>query len=197
VLVVADQHGHDDLFTGRALTGDAGQRLQAWLTAAGLTVSYAIVRTLPVDADGAPAATVRAAVDHPQVQAIHAEVQRRLGSAEVVLALGPRARRLLGRVNVRHLPVVEMKATFEAGWSRSWAVALDRLSALSPRRDQPPRPWDGRRGQVARLDLPFGTLRWQATSGDRALPPNGGAEPSAAYRKLVMPAWAAALDPPP
>jgi len=120
VVVLADQHGTDDLFTGRALTGDAGQRLQAWLAAAGLTKSYAIVRTLPVDAEGAPPAAVLAAMDAPQVRAIHTEVQRRLTSPTVLVALGPLARNLAGVVNVRNLPVVGMKATSEPGWRQSW-----------------------------------------------------------------------------
>ena len=37
LLVLADQESSDDLFTGRAMTGDAGQRFQSWLRAAGLT----------------------------------------------------------------------------------------------------------------------------------------------------------------
>ena len=42
------------------MTGDAGQRFQAWLRAAGLTTKYAIVRVLPVDTSDLPAAKVRA-----------------------------------------------------------------------------------------------------------------------------------------
>jgi uracil-DNA glycosylase len=49
VLVVADQQSNDDLFTGRALSGDAGQKLQHLLSKMGITQSYAILRTLPVD----------------------------------------------------------------------------------------------------------------------------------------------------
>lgn len=37
VLILADPAEPDDLFTGRALAGESGQRLQAFLTAAGLT----------------------------------------------------------------------------------------------------------------------------------------------------------------
>jgi len=196
VVVIADQDGADDLFTGRALTGDAGQRLQAWLAAAGLTTSYAILRTLPVDAQGATPAAVQAAVDNTQVRAIHAEVQRRLTTPTALVALGPSARRLAGHVNVRHLPVVEMKATSEPDWRQSWEQALGQLAAVGHARDQATTPWDGRRGQVARHDLPFGTLRWQATSGDRALRPTVGGVPSPDYVKLVMPAWAAQLPAP-
>src|SRR5262249_1867291 len=74
ILVLADQASHDDLFTARALTGEAGQRLQGFLDAAGIDRRYAVLRTLPVNALGALAAKVRAAVDDPKVQALLREV---------------------------------------------------------------------------------------------------------------------------
>ncbi len=52
ILVLADQQSHDDLFAMRALTGDAGQHLQAFLRAAGLSSRYAILRVLPDRHDG-------------------------------------------------------------------------------------------------------------------------------------------------
>ena len=58
ILVLADQESQDDLFTGRALTGNVGQHLQAFLRSAGVTEQYAIVRTLPVDSLGDPVAAV-------------------------------------------------------------------------------------------------------------------------------------------
>ena len=65
ILVVADQESPDDVFTGRALTGNIGQHLQAFLRSAGVTKRYAILRTLPIDTLAEPKATVAAAVDHP------------------------------------------------------------------------------------------------------------------------------------
>jgi hypothetical protein len=51
----------------------------------------------------------------------------------------------------------------------------------------------------AYLDLPYGTLRWAGTSGDRAVRPvdTGTGKPSPDYLKLFLPAWAAKLDPAP
>ena len=46
--------------------------------------------------------------------------------------------------------------------------------------------------EVPRQDLPFGTLRWQGTSGDRAHRGRVGGNPSRDYLKIVMPGWAAA-----
>jgi hypothetical protein len=75
--VLADQTSSDDLFSGRALSGDGGQRLQAFLGAAGLTTRYAVVRCLPVDALSVPATTIQSAVDDAKVRAVHTEIMRR------------------------------------------------------------------------------------------------------------------------
>jgi len=67
-LVLADPAEPDDLFTGRALTGESGQRLQAFLTAAGLTKKYLILRIVPVDTSDLSASKRDALVDRPEVQ---------------------------------------------------------------------------------------------------------------------------------
>jgi transcriptional regulator with XRE-family HTH domain len=98
VLVLADQDSYDDLFCGRALCGEAGQNLHGVLDAIGVARDYLILRVLPVDTLGVPPAVVRAAVDHPQVRALHGEVLVRVRAAnpqlKVLLTLGPHALRL-------------------------------------------------------------------------------------------------------
>jgi len=74
------------------------------------------------------------------VRAIHTEVQRRLTTLSLV-ALGPLARHLAAAVNVRKLPVAEMKATSEPGWQQGREQALDHLGALGHARDQAAAPW--------------------------------------------------------
>ncbi len=197
LLVLADQQDHDDLFTGRALTGDAGQRLQAWLTAAGCTQSYGIVRVLPVDTLDEPAATVRAVVDTAEVRDLHAEFVRRI-DPDVVVAVGPMARQLLPHVVPTGVATLELRARSESGSAASWRDGLTSLRDLDYRHDVTPTfAWDGQREPVARHDLPFGTLWWQATSGDRAQRARRGSADSFDYYKVSMPGWAADLDPPP
>ncbi len=197
LLVLADQQDHDDLFTGRAMTGDAGQRLQAWLTAAGCTESYGIVRVLPVDTLGQSTATVRAVVDTDEVRSLHHEVMRR-ADPDVVVAVGPMARRLLPHVVPTGVPTVELRARSESGSAASWSEGLEALRDLDYRHDATPTfDWDGGREPIARHDLAFGTLWWQATSGDRAQRARRGGGDSFDYYKVSMPGWAAALDPPP
>lgn len=198
ILVLADQQSHDDLFTMRAATGDDGQRLQAFLTAAGVTSRYGIVRVLPVDVLGEDPAAARAAVDSSQVRALYAEVVRR-SRPDVLLLVGPLAQRLRAHVTPGSTPVVTMKSRHQSGADASWRAALAQLATLDYQREinSPSYAYRGEREQIPRRDLPFGTLRWQATSGDRAQRPVKGGAATFDYYKLTMPAWAAALAAPP
>jgi hypothetical protein len=196
VLVLADQTCHDDLFFARALTGDAGQHLQGFLDAAGLETKYAILRTLPVNALGASTATVHKAVEDAQVRAVLREIIRKAGP-KVVVATGAHAASIVDDVSPASVPTVTMKAWGTSGALADWKRALHDLAAVSFPRDHAASPWDGKRQQIPRGDLPYGTLRWEGTSGDRAAQAKVGGKPSADYFKVVMPDWAFALDPAP
>lgn len=200
VLLLADQESHDDLFLYRAITGDGGQRLQAWLKAAGLTRSYLILRPLPVDTCDLSTATVNALVDHARVRALHGELMKRVAAANplaCIVAVGPQARRLLPHVAPAGLTRIEMKAPGEPGFLASWQTALQQLQQLSFPRDlaSPSFSYSGQRGQIPRLDLPFGTLRWQGSSGDRGARAKSSSTFSPHYYKIHMPKWAFALPP--
>jgi uracil-DNA glycosylase len=197
VLVLADQASHDDLFFGRALTGEAGQRLTGLLAAAGIDRRYAVVRTLPVDSLGATAAKVRAATDHPQVRAVLRQVLLR-ADPDVVLAIGPHASRIAAGVAPAGTPTVVAKAWGASGALADWRRALGELAGLNYPKDRTGTfTWDGGRRQIPRADLPFGTLRWQGTSGDRAVQARREGKPSRDYFKVVMPGWVANLGPAP
>jgi uracil-DNA glycosylase len=202
ILVLADQESSDDLFTTRAMTGDAGQRFQVWLRAAGLTTRYAIVRVLPVDTSDIPAATVNAIVDDVQVRKLYGAIIDSLAAASpdlgALVTVGPFAARLAGHLHTGGHPLVTMKAWTEDGALADWQRGLAELSPLSFPRDVAPLPtYDGSRGEIARADLPYGTLRWQGSSGDRAVRAMENDAPSPDYYKLFMPSWAAALGPAP
>ncbi len=198
ILVLADQQSHDDLFTTRALTGAGGQHLQAFLAAAGVTTSYGILRVLPVDTMADDVADVAAAVDSAEVRALHAEAVGR-AEPQVLVFAGPMAQRLAPHVNPDGLPSVAIRANNQTGVLADWRAGLGLLAGLTYQRDDqtPPFTYDGERLQIPRRDLPFGTLRWQGTSGDRALQPKRGASFSYEYYKYVMPDWADDLDPSP
>jgi uracil-DNA glycosylase len=200
LLVIADQESHDDLFTGRALSGDGGQHLQAWLQAAGYTTRYTVLRVLPVDTLDLAPTQVEAIVDHPQVRAVQRAIVAALtasGSVGAAVLVGPLAQRLAPHVLPAGLKTFAMPAWREEGARESWRAALQALRTAGLPADiaSPSFEWDGRRGQIPRRDLPFGTLRWQGSSGDRALRGVVAGRPSPHYYKVLMPTWAFQLAP--
>ena len=205
VIVLADQASNDDLFTGRALSGEAGQRLEGFLRAAGLTRRYLVLRTLPVDTLDLPSSRRASLVDQPQVQALHRELLRRIGAdnpdAKLLLTVGPGAQRLAPHIIPTGMAVLELAAAGTSGAVASWQAALDELATGSYPKDLPNPSFQlgSGRGQLPRADLPYGTLRWVGTSGDRAVRPvdldlN---KPSPNYLKLFAPSWVAQLNPEP
>jgi uracil-DNA glycosylase len=204
IVVLAEPVSCDDLFAGRAMCGEAGQRLQALLTAAGLTSRYLILRTVPVDVSDLTAAKRNAIVDNAQVRALYSEILRRVAAANsglaALVAMGPSAQRLAPHVAPNGVPVIELSA-----WSTSarpqWQTVLDTLSGLSYTKNTsaPSFTMPTTRGRVPSADLPNGTPLWVGTSGDRASRPkdNHTGKPSPDYLKLYLPAWTNALAPPP
>jgi uracil-DNA glycosylase len=205
LVVLADQASNDDLFSGRALSGEAGQRLERFLAAAGITRRYLILRTLPVDTLDLTQTRRNSLVDHPQVQALHRELLRRIRAdnpqAEILLAVGPGAQRLAPTVAPAGMEVLQMAAAGSSGSAGSWQAALDQLATRTYPRDlsNPSFQLPSGRGQLPRADLPYGTLRWVGTSGDRAVRPTDMnlSKPSPDYLKLFAPTWVAQLTPAP
>jgi hypothetical protein len=90
---------------------------------------------------------------------------------------------------------VTMKSRRQTGVDADWRAALTQLEGLDYTRDiaAPTFDYDGEREQIPRRDLPFGTLRWQGSSGDRAQRPTRSGSASFDYYKVSMPSWAASL----
>lgn len=203
LILLADQGSHDDLFTCRALTGEAGQRLSGFLEAAGVDESYVIIRVLPIDTLDVSTSVRNAIVDDPQVRKVYRKILATVGAAnrrrKVVVAAGPMSRRMVADVAPAGLPVVEMKAWGQSGAAASWQDALDVLAGLTYGKDRsnPSFHFDSGRGQIPRQDLPYGVPRWQGSSGDRVLKPKRGSKRSPDYFKLMMPRWAFDLEPEP
>jgi uracil-DNA glycosylase len=198
MLVLTDQGSDDDLFTGRACTGDDGQHLQAWMRAAGITRSYALLRVPPFDVTGASTAARRRWVDQPETVAAYraavSELAKRSDALALVITVGATAGRLAANLALEALPLHPRGAH---GWRQSWDAALQTLATRRHRTDtaQPAFRYDGARAQIPRTDLPYGTLRWQGTSGDRAVQAAVDGRPSGDYYKLFVPRWVFGLAP--
>lgn len=191
MLVLADQHGHDDLFWGRAFCGEAGQRFQGLMAALGLTRSYLILRTLPVDTAHDDAGKVWALADRPDVVAGHRAVAGRVlddNPVAVVVTVGPHAERIAGLLDLDGQPIVALPAWGTPGALAAWSEAHGRLRSLGLPLDEAPTTaaWNGERAQIPRADLPFGVPRWQGTTGDRAVRSRTLDGP---FYRVWMPAW--------
>ena len=203
LLVLADPQGHDDLFTGRALCGEAGQRFQAYLEAIGLTRSYLIIRSLPVDVSDLGLAQrlslVRDASVSALQQAIVDRARARNPGLACLVSLGPLAADLAGRLDLGGLPHLALPGWDAPGAQAAWQAALPAFQGLAYARDvaSPSFQWNGARGQIPRQDLPYGSLRWQGSSGDRAQRATDGGQPSPDYYRIAMPDWVFGLPPAP
>jgi hypothetical protein len=98
------------------------------------------------------------------------------------------------------MEVLELAAA-GPGATASWQAALDQLATRTYPKDltNPSFQLGPGRGQLPRADLPYGTLRWVGSSGDRAVRPTdlNLDRPSPNYLKLFAPTWVAQLTPAP
>jgi hypothetical protein len=203
VLVLADQQSHDDLFTGRALTGESGQHLQVFLEAIGIRSAYLILRVLPVDTLSLTAAQVQAIANQPQVRKVYQAIVDQARAANpglgLVLSFGPHSQALRQNLNTGNLPGVSLRAWKETGSQQNWQSQLPAIRQINYSREiaNPSFTYDGRRSQIPRKDLPYGTLRWMGSSGDRArqATDQNTHAPSADYFKFFLPRWVYNLSP--
>jgi uracil-DNA glycosylase len=199
-LILADQESHDDLFTCRALTGDAGQRLQSFMHALGITRSYCILRSLPVDTlDLDEPKRLSIASDPQMVNIYKALVQEVLSKnkTKLILTVGSVAGNLIDILVSTTIPVIKLKSWNAPGAKQDWQGKLETIKTKSYHRDiqNPTYAFSGTLLQIPRFDLPYGTLRWQGSSGDRARRAKRGGKWSGDYYKLLMPDWAFKLAP--
>ena len=135
------------------------------------------------------------AVDDPATRSILREVMR-LAQPEVIVTLGRHAERVASAEaptgDAGRAPrAVRQDGSGGPRGSRDW-----RRWPRSPfARDVAKGPYLGGREPIPRGDLPFGTLRWQATTGDRAQRGRIGGTSTPNYYKLRMPTWAANSSP--
>ncbi|MFL6272899.1 MAG: hypothetical protein ACJ75A_22725, partial [Actinomycetes bacterium] len=137
--------------------------------------------------------------------ALHRELLGRLRAdnpqASLLLALGPGAQRLAPHITPAGTEVLNLAAAGSSGTAGSWQAALDQLATRTYPKDlaDPSFQLGSGRGQLPRGDLPYGTLRWVGSSGDRAVRPTDLDldKPSANYLKLFAPNWVAQLGPAP
>ncbi len=200
-LILADQQSQDDLFTMRALTGNSGQKMQAFLNAAGISKNYCILRSLPVDTLDLTFNERKQIVDDPQVQKVLKEIVKKIfryNKVKVVLCFGSLAKYIWEAININTAkPVIFLKSWRQNGASTDWQEKLQIIRTKTYAKDIPPTwNYNGERIQIPRYDLPYGVLRWQGSSGDRSQrAKEGDGSWSENYYKWFVPDWVYDLPP--
>ena len=147
IVIYADQESHDDLFSGRALTGTVGQQLQTWIESQpSVKQDYLIIRSLPYDTlrddSNLDFQRTRDLVNQPQVLNSHRALLnmiRQRSPNAVFYSFGSVAQELtqnlgLSAQNIDYSTVRSMHLT-----------------------------------NIPRLDLPMHTRWWMGTRGSRAI----------------------------
>lgn len=173
VLVLADQFSWDDMFSGRALTGEAGQRLQSFLNALGLNQDYLILRDTPVDMlDLSLDKRIEIATSKGVSDAREAIIKKVLkeGNTEIVLTLGEVSEAIIKKLNFGNIPVFNLTSptsnSFTSNWQSTFAQVKkakvsfnkDMMASFVPSLEI-----------IPRSDLPAYTRWWMGTSGSRAV----------------------------
>ena len=201
ILVLADQQSHSDLFTCRALTGNSGQRFQALLEAMGINEQYCILRVFPVDTLDLSTSQRKSLAAHHQVIKIYKAIVKKIlnrDKTRLILTLGSVSGQLVDKLDLNNIDLLKLKAWNQTGAKSNWQNALGIIQTKNYPKDikNPSFTYNGERLQIPGYDLPYGTLKWQASSGDRARRAklsNGQWSPD--YYKFIMPDWAYDLEP--
>jgi len=119
----------------------------------------------------------------------------------LILTFGQHSQALLQNLNSGNLPKVALKAWKDNNSLQNWQSQLPVIRQINYTREfaNPSFTYNGARGQIPRGDLPYGTLRWIGSSGDRArqAQDQNSHAPSADYFKIFLPRWVFNLNPAP
>lgn len=179
LVILADQMGHTDIFSTRALTGTGGQFLQAWLSAMELDGQYLILRSLPVDTLGVSLdkrvalATNQDSQGNSAVKTVKA-VLNQLSGRQQVLVMGPVAKAMAraAGLKVQSLDMPNSDYTHVSNWKKVAAGMGQKLATKDLKTML----------VIPRKDLPYSSRWWMGTTGDRG---NRG-EPKAQFATIDL-----------
>jgi uracil-DNA glycosylase len=200
VLVVTDQMSHDDMFSGRALSGAAGQKFQNYLNAIGATDSYAILRTLPVDTLGLDEKHIDSILFDDSVVSYRDKVLESIldkAKTQLIVTLGDGAKKVIRKFATDYkikLPIINLDAP-TGSYGANWTAGVDKFKTLDLSIDGAISTLSRKLQIIPRKDLPAYTRFWMGTSGNRVARSkefkDGKYVANGNYYKIYVPKWAA------
>ncbi|MHC4168337.1 MAG: hypothetical protein ACYSWQ_15395 [Planctomycetota bacterium] len=156
-----------------------------------------------MDASDLTVAKRKSIATDPQIVKVYDAILKKLlnrKKTKFILTVGSVSGFLIDQLDTGNLDIIKLKAWTQSEAKQDWQQALATIKNKKYAKDikNPSFAYGGERLQIPGYDLPYGTLKWQASSGDRARRAklaNGKWSPD--YYKFIMPEWAYNLDPPP
>lgn len=187
VLCIASDPGPTERLVGRTLVGDAGQRVQGFLTKLGLTTNYALVNAFPLAVHPSKVSKALPLLSEPAQRTWRNRFYDLATGPDVeaIIAFGGNARRALelwaAAPDVPRFAVPHPSARFATDLADRWGAAVTQLRAVvTPDPDgDPTLPNYGARVteadfvRIPPADLPWGVPVWigDDRQGRAASPP--------------------------
>lgn len=177
IVILADPIDYDGLYSARALTGLAGQRLHGFLQNFDIGDQYLVISTVPFDMTDAT--TQEWDYTLAQTKSWRVNLLKEILKSEapqMVLTLGSYADKEIQKLSLTNIPTVSLTN----GFSAAFDFMRQRLGADSFSFNDSPQ-------SIPRSHLPYGKQLWVGTSGDRVLRATGN-NAGLLYR-VVIPKW--------
>jgi len=207
-LIIADQLSHDDMFSGRALTGTKGQQFQSLLNAIGLTKSYLILRNIPIDTlDLSPARRMIIAENDELAERRNKVIDKVLkeNKIKIILTVGSfsykTVRHLRKKYKIINFTLKDFQNTkLNYNDLKVWKKRQATIKKLNIKFDKKGLfNFKGDLAIIPRADLPHGTRWWMGTSGSRVARAyeivRGKKVYNPNYYKIFAPFWATKWKP--
>lgn len=202
ILILGDQESHDDLFSGRALTGLRGQRLQTAIKALGVGSNYLILRSLPVDALEDPsgnsfklkkdAEDLALSEDYlKQYQSLVDHVLKESSGIKLVVTWGSLAAKMAQELKFGGRKIFVLD---DFSGLTNLAVVQKQIADISSAAGTKASAFTEKLTPIPREDLPYHSRWWMGTSGNRALRALGVNGPN--YYRVYAPSWVDRMQPP-
>ena len=197
LVFLVDQTSHDDMFSTRALTGTAGQKLQAFINATGVGKDYLVIRTLPVDTLDLTTTERLQVVKDAQVTKVRNEILTAVltqGDVKAIITMGPTAKYALKDFPTK-VPYFDLHSPDQGyDYGSDWSKTLQTLGSIA---GLPVKEFDDILVNIPRYDLPVHTRWWMGTAGDRGSRPvnNQTGRPDPNHYRISAPSWVSKLKP--
>ena len=171
VLILSDQYSFTDMFSGRALTGKTGQKMQSIINTFSGSDDYLILRSLPVNCIKGFDKNCTQHASTENVSKARNKILNKVfknNSIKLILTIGPAAKKIVELLSKPELPTINIKPEDLSNKMTATAMAHKIQNTLNPNSllitsEIKLRLEDE---YIPRRDLPFMTRWWMGTGGD-------------------------------